>query len=113
MAAAGVIRWGAIGFVLGGVAWFVLGLSAIFGYLQAMQGREDVVLFIIALLFTAAGLLGLHTLQRDSYGLFGEAGLYVALVAIAGRILGAVVFLAGSPVLERGSLPLTLGMLLG
>ena len=113
MASSGLIRWGAIGFMLGGVAWLVLGLSARFGYLQAIPGREDVVLFIVALLFTAAGLVGLHVLQRASYGLFGEASLYFTLVAIAGRILGAVVFLAGSTALERFSWPFTLSMLVG
>jgi len=113
MAASGLIRWGAIGFVLGGVAWLALGLSVRFRYLQAIPGREDVVLFIVALLFTAAGLVGLHVLQRGSYGLFGEAFFYFTLVAIVGRILGAVVFLAGSTVLETVSWPLTLCMLVG
>jgi hypothetical protein len=113
MTAWGLIRWAAIGFMLGGVAWLVLGLSARFGYLQAISGREDVVLYIVALLFTAAGLIGLHALQRASYGLLGEAFFYFTLAAIVGRILGAAVFLAGSTILERFSLPLTLGMLLG
>jgi hypothetical protein len=113
MTASGVIRWGAIGFILGGVTWLVLGLSARFGYLQAIPGREDAVLFIVAHLFTAAGLVGLHTLQRGSYGLLGEAGFYVALVAITARILGAVVFLAGSQALEWISLPATSVMLVG
>ena len=113
MASSGLIRWGAIGFMLGGVTWLVLGLTARLGYLQAIPGREDVVLFILALLFTAAGLVGLHTLQRGSYGLLGQVGFYIALVAITGRILGAVVFLAGSPALEWISPPATLSMLLG
>ena len=113
MAASGLIRWGAIGFVLGGVAWLVLGLSARFGYLQAIPGREDVVIYIVALLFTAAGLVGLHALQRAGYGLFGVASFYFTLAAIAGRILGAVVFLAGSTALESTSWPATLSMLVG
>lgn len=113
MASSGLIRWCAIGLVLGGATWLVLGLSAVLGYLQAIPGREDVVLFIVALLFTAAGLVGLHTLQRASYGILGQAGFYVALVAIAGRILGAVVFLVGSSALEWISKPATLSMLVG
>jgi hypothetical protein len=113
MAAPGLIRWDAIGFMLGGVVWVVLGLSALVGYLQAIPGREDVVLFIVALLLTAAGLVGLHTLQSGSCGLLGRAGFYVALAAIAARILGAVVFLAGSSALEWISMPGTLGMLVG
>jgi hypothetical protein len=113
MATSGLIRWGAIGLMLGGVMWVVLGLSALVGYLQAIPGREDVVLFVVALLLTAAGLVGLHTLQKDSYGLLGQAGFYIALAAVAARILGAVVFLAGSLVLEWISFPGTLGMLVG
>ena len=113
MATSGLIRWDAIGLMLGGVTWVVLGLSALVGYLQAIPGREDVVLFVVALLLTAAGLVGLHTLQNDSYGLLGRAGFYIALAAVAARILGAVVFLAGSSALERISLPGTLGMLVG
>jgi hypothetical protein len=113
MTASGVIRWGAIGLMLGGVAWLVLGLSARLGYLEAIPGREDVVLFIVAHLFTAMGLVGLHTLQRGSYGLLGQAGFYIALVAITARILGAVVYLAGSLALEWISLPATSGLLVG
>ena len=78
MATSGLIRWGAIGLMLGGVMWVVLGLSALVGYLQAIPGREDVVLFVVALLLTAAGLVALHTLQNDSYGLLGRAGFYIA-----------------------------------
>jgi hypothetical protein len=113
MAASSPRRWGAICLMLGGVMWVVLGLSALVGYLQAIPGREDVVMFIVALLLTAAGLVGLHALQKDSYGLLGRVGFYIALVAVAARILGAVVFLAGSSALEWISLPGTLGMLVG
>src|SRR5215210_3714254 len=113
MASSGLIRWGAIGLMLGGVTWLVLGLSIVFGYLQAVPGREDVWLFIVALLFTAAGLVGLHTLQRGSYGLLGRVAVYLVLVAIAARILGAAVFLAGRSALELISSPATLGMFVG
>jgi hypothetical protein len=113
MASLGLIRWGAIGFILGGLTWLVLGLAARLGYLQAIPGREDVVLYIVALLFTAAGLVGLHTLQKESYDVLGQAGLYFTLVAIAVSILGAVVSLAGSQALEWISLPATLSMLVG
>jgi hypothetical protein len=113
MASSGLIRRGAIGFMLGGATWAVLGLSAVFGYLQAIPGREDVVLFVVALLLTAAGLVALHALQGESYGLLGRVGFYVALAAITARVLGAVVFLAGSSALEWLSLPGTVGMTVG
>ena len=79
MASSGTAWWGAIGLVLGSVIWLVLGLSSVVGYLQAIPGREDVVLFVVAMLLTAAGLVGLHTLQKDSYGRLGRTGFYVAL----------------------------------
>jgi hypothetical protein len=113
MSSSGLVRWGAIGLTLGGVTWLVLGLSARFGYLQAIPGREDVVLFVVALLFTAVGLVGLHALQKGSYGLLGEAGFYLTLLAITARVLGALVFLAGSSALEWISLPATSVMLVG
>ena len=67
----GIIRWGAMGLTLGGAAWLILGLSNVFGYLQAIPGREDVALLVLALVLTAAGLAGLHALQKESYGLLG------------------------------------------
>jgi hypothetical protein len=95
MGSSGLIRWGAIGLMLGGVVWLVLGLSNVFGYLQAIPGREDVVLLVLALLLTATGLVGLHALQGESYGLLGRASLYTVLISLAARALGAVVFLGG------------------
>ena len=113
MAASSLIRWGATGLMLDGMMWVLLGSLGAIGLLQAIPGREDVVLFVVALLLSAAGLVGLHTLQRDSYGRLGRVGFYVALGAVAARTLGAVVFLAGSSALEWISLPGTLGMLVG
>ena len=108
-----VVRWGAIGLMLSGMIWVVLGLSGMVGYLQAIPGREDVVLFVIALLLLAAGLVGLHTLHQNSYGLLGRVGFYLTFAAVGARILGGMVFLAGSSALEWISLPGTLGMLVG
>ena len=102
-----------MGLALGGAVWLVLGLSNVFGYLQAIPGREDVALLVLALVLTAAGLVGLYALQKESYGLLGRAGFYLVMVSLAARALGAVAFLAGSPTLEWISLPGTLGMLLG
>lgn len=113
MGSSGPVRLGAAGLTLGGAAWLVLGLSNVFGYLQAIPGREDVALLVLALLLMAAGLVGLHALQGESHGLLGRLGLYVILAALAARALGAVTFLAGSSALEWISLPGTLGMLLG
>jgi hypothetical protein len=114
MGSSRLVRWGAMGLILGGVTWVILGLSAVFGYLQATPGRDDVVLFVVALLFTAAGLVGLHALQKGSYGLLGQVGFYLALVAVAARISGAVLFLAGSSIHEGYPIPVaSIGMMLG
>src|SRR5215210_1644804 len=114
MGSSGLVRWGAISLMLGGVVWLVLGFSMVFGYLQALPGREDVVLLIIALVLTAAGLVGLHALQRSRHGLLGEAGFYIALASLVARALGAGVFLAGSSALAWISYPWgTIGMLAG
>jgi hypothetical protein len=71
------------------------------------------VLFLVAHLLLAVGLVGLHALQKDNCGLLGQAGFYIALVAVSARALGALVFLAGSLALEWISFPGTLGMLVG
>lgn len=84
-----LVRWGAIGLMLGGVVWLVLGLSNVFGCLQAIPGREDVVLLVFALLLTAAGLVGLHALQGESYGILGQMGFYIALATLVARALSA------------------------
>src|SRR5215204_4709171 len=108
MGSSGLVRWGAIDLMLGGAVWVILGLSGVLGYLQAIPGREDVVLLIVALLLTAAGLVGIHALQGRSYGLLGQAGLYIAVA------LGAGVYLAGGSALQWISYPWgTIGMLVG
>ena len=81
----GPVRWGAVGLALGGAAWLVLGLPNVFGYLQAIPGREDVALLILALLLTAAGLVGLHALQEERHGLLGRVGFYLALPSLVVR----------------------------
>jgi hypothetical protein len=113
MGSSGLVRGGAISLMLGGLVWLVLGLSRVFGFLQAIPGREDVVLLALALLLTATGLVGLHALQRGSYGLLGQAGFYIALVALAARILRDVIFLAGSPALQWIVWPSVFGLLVG
>jgi hypothetical protein len=68
MAPSGITRWGAMGLVLARVMWLILGFSVVLGYLLTIPGREAVVLFVVALPFTAAGLVGLHAPQRCGYG---------------------------------------------
>jgi hypothetical protein len=72
------------------------------------------VLLVIALLLTAAGLVGLHALQGTRYGLLGRAGFWIALASLIARASGAGVYLAGSSALAWISYPWgTIGMLVG
>jgi hypothetical protein len=90
MAASNHVRWGAIGFLLGGLVWVVSGLLIVFG--SRIMGPHPVyfLLFVVALLLTSAGLIGLHALQEGSYGLIGQVGLYTVLLAFALQALGTV-----------------------
>jgi hypothetical protein len=99
--------------MLSGAVWLILGLSKVFGYLQAIPGREDVVLLALALLLTAAGLVGLHALQGESFGLLGQVGFYLALASLAARILRDLAFLAGSSALQWIVWPSILGLVVG
>lgn len=99
MAASNLVRWGAICFLLGGLVWVVSGLLIVFG--SRIMGPHPVyfLLFVVALLLTSAGLIGLHALQEGSYELIGQVGLYTVLLAFALQALGAVVLLSGSSAL--------------
>ena len=90
MAASNHVRWGAIGFLLGGLVWVVSGLLIVFG--SRIMGPHPVyfLLFVVALLLTSAGLIGLHALQEGSYGLIGQVGLYTVLLAFALQALGGI-----------------------
>jgi hypothetical protein len=70
-------------------------------------------LLIVALLLTAVGVVGLHALQRESYGLIGRVGFYTVLVTIAARILGSAVLLSGSEALVWLVLVGLWGMIVG
>ena len=99
MAASNLVRWGAICLLLGGLVWVVSGLLIVFG--SRIMGPHPVyfLLFVVALLLTSAGLIGLHALQEGSYGLIGQVGLYTVLLAFALQALGTVALLSGSSAL--------------
>lgn len=99
MAASNLVRWGAICFLLGGLVWVVSGLLIVFG--SRIMGPHPLyfLLFVVALLLTSAGLIGLHALQEGSYGLIGQVGLYTVLLAFALQALGTVMLLSGSSAL--------------
>ena len=108
-----LVRWGAICLILGGAVWLLLGLLKAFDILRVIPGREDVVLLALALVLTAAGLVGPHALQKESYGLLGRAGFYIAVASLLARALRDVLFLAGSSALQWIVWPSVLGLLVG
>ena len=99
MVGSNLVRWGAICFLLGGLVWVVCGLLIVFG--SRIMGPRPVYffLFVVALLLTSAGLIGLHALQEGSYELIGQVGLYTVLLAFALQALGMVALLSGSSAL--------------
>lgn len=104
--------------MLAGVVWIVSGFLAV-----AYQGEHapgtfaDYLVestFAAGVLFSAVGLVGLHALQKESYGRIGRAGFYTFLITAAGSILGTVVNLLGSEALGFLVFPVgVLGALVG
>lgn len=97
-----LVRWGSIAFVLAGVVRLILGFLVV-EHLEAGAG-PILVLLVIALLLVAVGLVGLHTLQKDSYGLIGWVGFYTVLVAVAARIWATGGLLLSGILLSGGEL---------
>ena len=94
-----LVWWGIIGFVLGGIVWIVSGLLVVLAH--PITGPRPIyfLLFVVALLLTSVGLIGLHALQEGSYGLIGRAGLYTILLAFGAQTLGTADLLWGSSAL--------------
>lgn len=91
-----MLRLGALAAMLGGLAFVVDGLIVLAG----PEGRWTNLVYVVAALLVLVGILGLNELQSEYLGRLGQAGLYVAVVALLGQVLGILVFLAGSSSLE-------------
>ncbi len=110
-----LIRWGGLAAMLSGVVWIVQSLLAL-----VVSDPDEALwldaLFIIGVLLTLAGLVGLHALQKRNYGRIGQAGFYTVILSSLAQILGLVVFLAGSEALGwligLGSLGVLVGFVL-
>jgi hypothetical protein len=87
-----LVRGGAAGFVLSGVVSLVAGFIAAFTDPMISPGLVYyyVVLGIFARLLLGVGVVGLHALQKGSYGRVGRAGVYTILVGLAAQILGSL-----------------------
>jgi hypothetical protein len=123
MTSSGIVRWGAIAAMIGGVLWVVWGLlgraipyaagdPSYGGLLRLSAG-----LVLLAALLTLGGLLGLDALQGGSSWNVGRAGFYVAAVGLLAQALAALVLLMGSEALQWllapvGSLAVVVGLAL-
>ncbi len=54
------------------------------------------VMFVVAMLFVLAGMVGFHALQQGHYGRLGWAGFYAIVVGVLAQVLGLVLLLSGS-----------------
>lgn len=112
MSSSDVIRWGGVAAMLGGVVFVANGLL---GLINKHAQYLDVI-FVVALLLVIVGLVGFHTLQKGNYRHIGRAGFYTVVIATLAQILGLVVLILGSAVLEWlipiGSLAVLVGFVL-
>lgn len=97
-----LIRWGAMGAVLAGVAFLVLSLLSI-----AISGPSPFfdAGFVIAWLLTVPGVVSLHAAQKERYGLLGRVGSVSLVAGVLANTLGLVPLAAGDESLFWLSFP--------
>lgn len=90
MASSNLVRLGAPGALLAGVAWIATGILdlLIMNFSTLEEG-----LFVVALLGTLGGLVGFHARQVRRYGWFGTTGFLAAFVGSALLLIGLVISL--------------------
>jgi hypothetical protein len=81
-----IIRWGAIGFMLGGLVWVVPDLLLLGVVSWGVWFASRLVGFALL----ALGLVGLHALQGGSYGGVGQVGFYTAFGATVTHLLSSL-----------------------
>ena len=89
--ASGLVRLGGLAAMLAGVVFLVdeiLGLMNPAPYLDIM--------FVVAMLFVLAGMVGFHALQQGHYGGVGWVSFYAIVVGVLAQVLGLVFLLSGS-----------------
>ncbi len=100
------IRWSGLAAVLGGVAYaFILGLlGPLVRYLYSPSSDEDIppilnyldtIPVLLLVLGALAAIAGLHTLQRERYGLLGALASLTAFSGVALLLVGALSDLLG------------------
>jgi hypothetical protein len=92
-----LVRWGGIGALVAGAMYIVQGIVVMLAPLKpvftSFSDYLNALTFVIALLGTFVGILGLHALQRgrEGYECLGAAGSYTALVGTAFMFMSALV----------------------
>ncbi len=102
MSSLNLVRLGAVGALLAGVVWTALGLVD----MATLGGRGsevlnsaflEAMLYLVALVGTLGGIVGLHARQTPNYGRLGTTGFLAALSGTAILLVGLILsFLAGS-----------------
>jgi hypothetical protein len=113
-----LIKAGAIGFVLGGMGWiavYLLSLRMASGPPPSFLPLEiSLWLYMGTIALSVVGLVGLHALQRGSYGGIGRAGFYTILASSLAIVAGGVGHLFGTMALEWLAYPVgMLGVIVG
>lgn len=97
-----LVRLGAHGALLAGAAWMILGVLTttmpngrspeLYGYVSLADA-----LYLVALVGTVGGVIGLHARQRPSYGRLGTAGFFGAFAGTLLLLVGLTIsFLSGN-----------------
>lgn len=93
MSSSSVVRWGAPGAILSGLAFTVLSLLSL--ATPEPAAYLDVI-FGLAWLSTVLPVAGLHAVQEGRYGLLGRVGSVSLVVGAVAAFLGALAVAAGS-----------------
>ena len=102
MASLNLVRLGALGAILAGVAWIassLLAATVASGQSPEVLGFASLneALYVVAVAGTMGGIVGLHARQAPSYGRLGMAGFLATFIGTALLLLGLVLsFTMGS-----------------
>ena len=113
-----LVKLGAIGFVLGGIGWimvYLVSLRFTSGPPPSfLQPELSFWLYMGTIVLSVVGFIGLHALQRGSYGGIGRAGFYTILASSAAVVAGGAGRLFGSMALDWLAYPVgMLGVIVG
>jgi hypothetical protein len=113
-----LIKGGAVGLVLGGVGWiavYLLSLKMASAPPPSFMPPEfSLWLYMATIAVSLIGLVGLHALQRRSYGGVGRAGFYTILVSSVVIVASGVGHLFGSMALDWLAYPVGMvGVIVG